>query len=151
MNKQDSTKLEFLLTLEGNIIIQRFFNVNNFNIDALYSIDLYDVVKEICNEISGDLKLKTIDYLLENQNYYYDFENVENETDLTKESFLLEIKTDNHIFISRIFSAHIYHPKVRYTVDIRPKVRNILARITNVLSLENPDLEYEGYKLNVRK
>ena len=123
MTNQDLTKLEFLLTLEGNIIIQRFFNVKDFNPMAMHSTELYETVKEICEEISYDLKMKTIDYLLENQNYYYDFENVESETEIAEEYFLLEVKLDNHIFISRIFPAHVYHPKVRYTVDIRPKVR----------------------------
>ena len=32
---QDLTKVEFLLTLENNIIIQRFFNVKAFNPDAI--------------------------------------------------------------------------------------------------------------------
>jgi len=147
MNNQDLTKVEFLLTLEGNIIIQRFFNVKDFNPDAMRSVEIYESVKEICDEISLDLKTKTIDYLLENQNYYYDFEDVESEKDLTNDYFLLELKLDNRIFISRIFPAQIYHPKVRYTVDIRPKVRTILAQLTDVLSLDDPELEYMGYKL----
>jgi len=152
MNREELTKVEFLLTLEGNIIIQRFFNVKDFNFDALNSIDLNDVVSEICYEISSDLKTKTIDYLLENRNFYYDIDDVENETNLQEEHFLLEIKVENRIFISRIFPAHIYHPKVRYTVDIRPKVRNILARLTGVLSSDNLELDYLGYNLkNVRK
>jgi len=147
MNNQDITKVEFLLTLEGNIIIQRFFNVKDFNPDAMRSVDLYESVREICDEISIDLKTKTIDYLLENQNYYYDFEDVGSEKDSTNGDFLLELKLDNHIFISRIFPAHIYHPKVRYTVDIRPKVRSILGQLTDVLSLDDPELEYMGYNL----
>lgn len=152
MNREELTKVEFLLTLEGNFIIQRFFNVKDFNIDAMSSIDLYETVEEICHEISSDLKMKTIDYLLGNQNYFYDLENVENEINLEEEYFLLEIKIENRIFISRIFPAHIYHPKVRYTVDIRPKIRNILARLTDVLSSDNLELEYLGYNLkNTRR
>ena len=145
-NQQDLTKLEFLLTLEGNIIIQRFFNVKDFNPMASCSIDLFECVKEICEEISYDLKMKTIEYLLENQNYYSDFENVETETELGEEHFLLEVKQENHIFISRIFPAYVYHPKVRYTVDIRPKIRGILASLTDVLSstdIETSDMGYE--------
>lgn len=146
MTNQDLTKLEFLLTLEGNIIIQRFFNVKDFNPRGMWSIDLHECVKDICEEISYDLKMKTIEYLLENQNYYYDTENVESETELTEEYFLLEVKQDNHVFISRIFPAHVFHPKVRFTVDIRPKIRGILANLTDVLSsrdLETSDMGYE--------
>jgi len=150
MTNQDLIKLEFLLTLEGNIIIQRFFNVKDFNPMAVYSTELYETVKEICDEISYDLKMKTIDYLLENQNYYYDFENVESETEIAEEYFLLEVKLDNHIFISRIFPAHVYHPKVRYTVDIRPKVRGILAMLTDVLSSSELETTDMGYELNIQ-
>ncbi len=147
MTNQDLTKLEFLLTLEGNIIIQRFFNVKDFNPKAISCVELNDCVKEICDEISYDLKMKTIEYLLENQNYYYDFENVESETELTEEYFLLEVKQDTRIFISRIFPAHVYHPKVRYTVDIRPKIRGILANLTDVLSSTDIETSNMGYNL----
>ena len=147
MTNQDLTKLEFLLTLGGNIIIQRFFNVKDFNPMAISCTELNECVKEICDEISYDLKMKTIDYLLENQNYYSDFENVENETELAEEYFLLEVKQDNHVFISRIFPAHVYHPKVRYTVDIRPKIRGILANLTDVLSSTDIETSNMGYKL----
>ena len=149
MANQDLTKLEFLLTLEGNIIIQRFFNVKDFNPKSIWSIDLHESVKEICEEISYDLKMKTVEYLLDNQNYYYDFENVENETELTEEYFLLEVKLENRVFISRIFPAHVYHPKVRFTVDIRPKIRGILANLTDVLSSTELETSDMGYKLTL--
>jgi len=147
MTNQDLTKLEFLLTLEGNIIIQRFFNVKDFNPKAISCVEMNECVKEICEEISYDLKMKTVEYLLENQNLYYDFENVETETDLTEEYFLLEVKQENHVFISRIFPAHVYHPKVRFTVDIRPKIRCILSNLTDVLSSTEIETSNMGYKL----
>ena len=34
MTNNDSTKVEFLLSLSGNIICQRFFNVKDFNHNA---------------------------------------------------------------------------------------------------------------------
>lgn len=147
MSNHDLTKVEFLLTLEGNFIVQRFFNVKDFNSDALRSVEIYNTVKEICDEIAYDLKIKTIDYLQENRNNYYDFEDVESEKDLLKEHFLLELKVDNRIFISRIFPAQIYHPKIRYTVDIRPKIRSFLSELTDALSLDQPELDYMGYNL----
>jgi len=150
MTSQDLTKVEFLLTLEGNIIIQRFFLVKDFNPVAINSMEIYDAVEEICDEISYDLKMKTIDYLLGNQNNYYDYENVENETEMAKEYFILELKLENHVFISKIFPAYVYHPKVRYTVDIRPKVRGILAMLTDVLSSNRLVTSNMGYNLNLQ-
>ena len=52
MQNQDITKFEFLLTLEQNIVIQRFFNVTNYNPESKISFFLHECVKEICREIS---------------------------------------------------------------------------------------------------
>lgn len=148
MQNQDITKFEFLLTLEKNIVIQRFFNVPNYNPESKNSMDLYDVVKEICNEISHDLKGKTLDYLSENSNYFNDIDSIDEPRETKEEYFLLKIKLGEEVFISRIFPAHIYHPKVRYAVDIRPKVRKILGDLTNVLSSKDLTKNYLHYELN---
>ena len=51
----DVTKLEFLMMVNDNIIVQRFFNVRDYNPDARNSVDFKDfmahpmkpIVKEI--------------------------------------------------------------------------------------------------------
>ena len=68
-NEQSITKFEFILTLEKNIVCQRFFNVMEHTPKSRRSLDLYDYVKNICEEISNDLKIKTSDYMCENQNF----------------------------------------------------------------------------------
>ena len=45
--KNDITKMEFLLTLNDNIIVQRYFNVKGFNGDAKSSMELADTVNDI--------------------------------------------------------------------------------------------------------
>ena len=70
MNIQEQNKFEFLLTLDGNIICQRFFNVRDYNPRCRKSMDLHYEVKNISEEISEDLKLKSSDYLAENQNFF---------------------------------------------------------------------------------
>jgi len=147
MQNQDITKMEFLLTLEKNIVIQRFFNVINYNPESRNSLDLYECVKDICNEISQDLKTKTLDYLNENQNYFFDINSNAETIENKEEYFLLQIKLGDELFISRIFPAHVYHPKVRYAVDIRPKVRKILADLTDVLSSRSLIKKYLQYEL----
>ncbi len=146
-NQQDITKFEFLLTLEGNIICQRFFNVKDYNPVARKSMDMHEYVKNICEEISEDLKIKSSDYLCENQNYILNNENVEDSKSDQKEYFLLEIKLDDNVFIQRIFPAYLYHPKVRYTVDIRPKLKRILSVLTDILSSEELETSYLQYEL----
>jgi hypothetical protein len=144
---QDITKFEFLLTLEKNIVIQRYFNVMNYNPDAKYSVDLYECVKHICNEISSDLKEKTLDLMNENMEFITDMQSAEERASIKEEHFLLRIKLGEDVFISRIFPAHIYHPKARYAVDIRPKVRKILSELTSVLSSEVLTTTYLQYEL----
>lgn len=145
--EQDLTKFEFLLTLEGNIICQRYFNVKDYNPDATRSMDIYEYIKNISEEISDDLKIKTSDYLSENHDYFMDSENVETEEVAGKENFLIELKLDNRVFMSRIFPAYYYHPKVRYTVDIRPKLKTILSKLTDILSSKKLETNYLEYDL----
>lgn len=147
MQHQDITKFEFILTLEKNIVIQRYFNVNHYNPAAKNSMDLYEVVTEICEEIASDLKKKTLEYMGNNREYMSDSQRIDDRENFKEEWFNLRIKLGDTIFISRIFPAHIYHPKARYAVDIRPKVRKILGDITNVLSSRELNKNYLEYAL----
>ncbi len=147
MNIQEQNKFEFLLTLDGNIICQRFFNVRDFNPVTRKSMELHYEVKNICEEISEDLKIKSSEYLIENQGFFMNNDFVEDPKEAEEQYFLLEIKQGDDVFIQRIFAAHYYHPKVRYAVDIRPKLRRILADLTEVLSVSDPETTYLQYEL----
>ena len=146
-NQQDITKFEFLLSLDGNIICQRFFNVKDHVKEARRSMDLHYYLKNICEDISEDLKIKSSDYLCENQNYFLSSDYVEDAPEKDREHFLLEIKLNEDVFIQRIFPAYYYHPKVRYTVDIRPKLKRILSDLTDILSSEELETTYLNYQL----
>jgi hypothetical protein len=146
-NQLDITKFEFLLSLDGNIICQRFFNVKDHVEQSRRSLDLHYYVKNICDDITHDLKIKSSNYLCENQNYILNFENVEDSKLAGKEEFLLEIKLGEDVFIQRIFPAFYFHPKVRYTVDIRPKLKRILSDLTDILSSEELETTYLQYEL----
>jgi hypothetical protein len=145
--QMDITKFEFLLSLGGNIVCQRFFNVKDYNPQARRSMDMHYYIKNICEEISEDLKIKTSDYMSENQNFILSSEYVEDSNEQEKEHFLLEIKLGDDVFISRIFPAYYYHPKVRYTVDIRPKLKRVLSDLTDILSAYDLETTYLQYEL----
>ena len=147
MQNQDITKFEFLLTLEKNIVIQRFFNVPHYNPEAKNSIDLYECVTSICKTIASDLKEKTMEYMSENSEILTDEQRGEEQKNFKEEYFLLRIKLGDAVFISREFPAHIYHPKARYAVDIRPKVIQILGDLTNVLSSQKLNKTYMQYEI----
>lgn len=147
MTNNDSTKVEFLLSLSGNIICQRFFNVKDFNHNAKRSLDITIDMSNICEEISNDLKEKTLDFLNSNQNYYPVLESGTTNEVEEEEYFLLELKLNDAVFIQRIFPAHVFPPKVRYSVDIRPKLRRILNNLTDTLSYDDVVTSYMSYDL----
>ena len=57
MKEQDSTKLEFLLKVNGNIIVQRFFNVRGYNHKARNSMELHDYISEFIEGFKSDLRV----------------------------------------------------------------------------------------------
>jgi hypothetical protein len=146
-NQENITKFEFLLSLEGHIVCQRFFNVRDHIDQARRSLDLHYYVKNICEDFMEDLKIKSSNYLCENQNYILNSEVVDESATTEKEHFLLEIKLGDDVFIQRLFPAYVYHPKARYTVDIRPRLKRILSDLTDILSSEELETSYLGYEL----
>ena len=147
MTNNESTKVEFLLSLSGNIICQRFFNVKDFNHKAKRSLDISADVSNICEEISKDLKEKTLDFLSSNQNYFPVLDSGNTSEAEEEEYFLLELKLNDAVFIQRIFAAHVFPPKVRYSVDIRPKLRRILNDLSETLSYDDVTTNYMSYDL----
>ena len=139
-NQDNITKFEFLLSLEGHIVCQRFFNVRDHVDQARRSLDLHYYIKNICEDFMEDLKIKSSNYLCENQNYILNMESVESDETKEKEHFLMEIKLGDDVFIQRIFPAYYYHPKVRYTVEI-------LSDLTDILSTEELETKYLQHEL----
>ena len=135
MKDQDVTKLEFLLMCNDNIVVQRFFNVKGFNKKAHKSEEFYDYIRSFSRQLQNDLKMRTIVYMLDNQ--YEISENPEIlNTSITEgeENFNIYIKLDNVTICQRTFDAKLYPPKVRYTVDLRPKLKGVLTDLTDIFS-----------------
>ena len=135
MREQDVTKVEFLLMCNDNIVVQRFFNVKGFNKNAHKSEEFYDYIRVFCNSLQNDLKMRSIVYMLENKYEIMENPDVLN-TSITEgeENFNLYIKVDNMTICQRSFDAKVYPPKVRYTVDLRPKLKSILSELTDIFS-----------------
>ena len=135
MKEQDITKLEFLLMCNDNIVVQRFFNVKGFNKHAHKSEEFYDYIRTFCNDLKYDLKMRSVVYMLENRYEITENPDVLN-TSITEgiENFNLYVKVDNMIICQRSFDAKVYPPKVRYTVDLRPKLKQVLTDLTDIFS-----------------
>jgi hypothetical protein len=146
--QNEITKLEFLVTVNDNFIVQRFFNVKDYNSKAKNSVELMNLMDEFIQKMKHHLKIKTVTYMIDNQ--YEILENPEIlETSFTDgpEVFNIYLKYNGNIMNHITFDAKCYPPKVRYTVDIRPYLKNILTNLTEVFSTKNLTNEYMGYSL----
>lgn len=149
MNKeQDANKMEFLITLNDNIVVQRFFNVRGYNPDASKSIELYEFVRDLKDELEYYLKMKTVEYMIDNEeSIIHDPSIMETSFTEDSENFNIYIKSSNMTICHRIFDAKKFPPKVRYTVDIRPYLKEILRQLTDIFSSDKLSHQYLGIDL----
>jgi hypothetical protein len=150
MKEQTATKLEFLMKVNNNIIVQRLFNIKDYNPKAKGSIDLYNLIKDFKNDLERELKMKSATYMLDNM---YEIMNNPSVLDTSytdgPESFSVYIKEGDVTICHREFDAKIYPPKIRYTVDVRPHLKNLLMSLTDIFSSKNLTYEYLGIPLEV--
>ena len=146
--QQDITKLEFLMTVNNNFIVQRFFNVKGYNPKSKNSVELLDLMEGFVEKLKRNFKMKTMVYMTDNS--YEIMENPEVlNTSFTDgpEVFNIYLKNGNDVMMHWTFDAKLYPPKVRYTVDVRPILKDILYSLTEVFSEKKITHEYMGYSL----
>lgn len=149
MKEQEIVKLEFLLTLNDNIVVQRFFNVKGYNPDAKNSMELYEFVKSFKETLHYDLKMKTVSYMIDNKDAIMNDPSVM-DTSFTEdaENFNIYIRNGDQTLCHRIFDGKIYPPKIRYTVDVRPYLKELLKTLTDIFSEPKLSYDYLGFNLN---
>ena len=150
MKEMDSTKMEFLLTLNDNIVVQRFFNVRGYNPKAKNSLELYEFIKSLSEELHYYLKMKTVVYMMDNRSAIESDPTIMN-TSFTEgpEVFNLFVKVGEQTICHRTFDGKMYPPKVRYTVDVRPFLKEVLRELTDIFS--NKKLTYEYLEFDLSK
>jgi hypothetical protein len=150
MRDQESTKMEFLLTLNDNIVVQRFFNVRGYNPKAKNSLDLYEYIKSVRNDLQYYLKMKTVVYMMDNMNAIAHDPSVM-DTSFTNEAevFNIYVKVGEQTICHRVFDGKLFPPKIRYTVDVRPFLKDVLRELTDIFS--NNRLTYEYLDFDLRK
>lgn len=148
MKEQEVVKMELLVTLNENIVIQRFFNVKNYNPQARNSYNVSEYIANFCHDFAYDLKMKTVVYMLENRQQIEEDPSVL-QTSMTDEDeyFNIYLKIGDMTICHRQMDAKLYPPKVRYTVDIRPQIKNVLKDLTDIFSSENLSFEYMDLSL----
>jgi len=148
MKEQELVKLEFLITLNNNIVIQRYFNVKNYNKDAERSMDVYEYLRDFSHEFLLDQKMRTTVYMMDLANEIMEDPSIL-ETSMTEgpEVFHFKILKDNMTICHRSLDAKIFPPKIRYTVDIRQQVKSVLRDLTDIFSSEELETNYLDYSL----
>jgi hypothetical protein len=143
MRQSETTKVEFLLTLNNNIIVQRFLNIKNINPNAKDSLEIYDFVKYFSEDLEKYLKMKSIGYLVDNKDSILNDPTIM-DTSSTDEAelFNIYIKISDQIISHRIMDGKQYPPKVRYTVDIRHFIKDSLKELTNIITSDNLTHQY---------
>jgi len=144
--QNDVTKVEFLITLNNNFVVQRFFNVKGYHEKAENSVELYEYIKYLSESLQTKLRNKCMVYMLDNR-YQIEEDPSVLETSNTDgpEIFNIILKVGNKTICHRIIDAKLYLPKVRYTLDIRPDIKNILRELTDILSEKNLSYQYLNY------
>jgi hypothetical protein len=149
MKEMDSTKMEFLLTLNDNIVVQRFFNVRNYNPKAKNSLELYEFMKALSEELHYYLKMKTVVYMMDNR------DSIEHDASIMNTSFTdgaevfnLFVKVGEQTICHRVFDGKRYPPKVRYTVDVRPFLKDVLRELTDIFSNNKLTYQYLEFELS---
>tara|TARA_R110000803_G_scaffold83943_1_gene150060 strand:+ start:2060 stop:2512 length:453 start_codon:yes stop_codon:yes gene_type:complete len=146
--KNDITKMEFLLMLNENIVVQRYFNVRGYNPIARKSIDVMDFVNEFTHDLTDILKERTNMYLLDHYNQIaVDSSILDTSNTDGEENFHVKIRLGEETICHRVFDGKLYPPKIRYTVDIRPQLKSVLRGLTEIFSSEDLTYEYMNYSL----
>ena len=148
MKEQDIVKMEFLITLNNNIVIQRYFNVMCYNPKARASIELYDYMRDLVDAFEQTQKMKTVIYMMDNQ-FYISEDPTILDTDNTNntEYFNFYVRIGEQTICHRILDAKLFPPKIRYTVDIRQQAKNVLRHLTDIFSAQNFVTNYMNYTL----
>jgi hypothetical protein len=146
--QNDVTKVEFLITLNDNFVVQRFFNVKGFNPKAKSSVELMNYMFDLRTDLQTKLRNKCVVYMLENRFQIEEDSNVlETSNTDGPERFNIILRVGNETICHYIIDAKLYPPKVRYTLDVRPSIKNILRELTDIFSAKNLSYNYLNYSL----
>tara|TARA_R110000782_G_scaffold215659_2_gene303323 strand:- start:1450 stop:1929 length:480 start_codon:yes stop_codon:yes gene_type:complete len=147
VKRVEEQRFEFLLFINNNIICQRYFNIRDFNEDSLDSLELKELMDSIIgmNNAMGSLGIipnllqkRTLKLMLDNYNPYSLTQDDSNKNIFEKiDNFQFEIRVDKKMTVKGQFCGNVFPPKVRYAVDIKEVIPEIMSEIRDYLSLKN--------------
>lgn len=158
-NFWDNFRFEFVLYINDNIICQRLFDVKDYNEDVLKSMELKELMdsltstsynnlgvipnyfKKLCKRVSwknyNPYRIREVNG--ENQNLF------ENE-----DIFTFEIKVDKRVVAKSQFSGNFFQTEVRYAVNIREIIPEIIDEIEEYFNRNEYTTSYGDIPLNFK-
>lgn len=158
---------EFSLKINNHIICQRFFSIKNYNSDSRESLEIKEMMDEIMG-VNQELTLGIIPEFFKYQcidNSYKPYSLQNNNLYNKDDYFTLEISKNNvnklknkdgqfdisdlkrDVIASGTFDGNLFHPNVRYEIDIRGIIPDIINIISKYLSMKNYTHYYNDIKL----
>ena len=64
------------------------------------------------------------------------------------EQFNIYVKIGEQTICHRFFDGKLFPPKVRYTVDVRPLLKDVLRELTDIFSGQKLSFDYLGFDLS---
>lgn len=146
-------RFQFVLSVNGFIICQRYFRINGFNPLSLSSVELKETIDQIVNDvIVKDMQSKTRTYM------HYDYDPTRENSEYHREledpwavTFKFAFIVDDKEIISRIWDGTVFPRYIREHVDLVNKkgfFENFEGRmnwdtwIAYKMVIDRPDLSY---------
>lgn len=154
-NFWDDFRFEFKLFINDNIICQRYFNVKNYNNKVLNSLELNELMRALTginNDNIGQMGIipsyfKELCRKLSWKHYNpYRINNLNDQSKniLNKEDvFTFEIKVDKKVVATSQFSGNWFQNDVRYAINIKEIIPEIISEIEDYMSMKKYTKPYE--------
>lgn len=150
MKRVEEQRFEFVLYINKHIICQRYFSIKDFNEDSITSLELKELMDKIVGVndyplgiIPNHLKKKSEEYLWKFYNPYNKQTEVPVKNNFEKEDIYdFEIIVDKFVIAQSFFSGNFFPPQVRYQVDIKDLIPQIINEIKETLSKKNYTTKY---------
>lgn len=156
IKKIEEQRFEFVLYINKHIICQRYFTIKDYNEKSVNSLEIKELMDRLVGTnnvgnmgiIPHHLKKKAIDYLYKFYNPYYKQTEVVSKNNYEKEdTFDFEIRVDKGVVSESTFSGNLFPPQIRYQVDIKELIPNIISEIKDTLSKKKFTTNYADVQL----
>ena len=127
MKTHSNNQFDFTLLINDNIVCKRFFKCNNFHEKYIDFGDSIEIITLITNLIEKLLKSETINLLW----LYHELnsEKVRFYKKPTDESLVIIINYNSNFIASSYIKTCIYPPKVKFNINIRPIIPEIINSV----------------------